>query len=682
MSRRCILVLGMHRSGTSALTGLLGLLGATVPRESMPPAADNPLGYWESRRLARFNNRLLESAGTRWNDDALVAPAWFDDPARQADRDEATQLLTEEFPGPGSFACKDPRICRLLPFWKRVFDEAAIDPHAVIMFRDPTEVARSLAARAGVAEFRPAAIVAAERSTLLWMRSMIEAERHSRTLPRCGIEYRDLLTDWRAALAPLIAAGLLSPPTEATATAADAFLDPSLRRQRTGADPADRESAAGSAAATLLAAFRGDRDLSGAGPAATACDALAPVLDRLITAYEPLRRDLGPLAATDPWAVAILGAVARVTPARANRPAGGTAVFLSGPHTSVGHVYRVAHPVAALQQAGWQASWLPVDDPQAVARAAAADLVVVFRAPWTARLEEVAAGCRDRGVPLVYDVDDLIFEPDLMADGSIAILAAMSAEDRRRFIATATGHRTTLAHCDAAVLSTRPLAAAAALHVGRTRVLRNALGPQLEAAAARACGTIARASAADGRPRLVFASGTPSHDRDFALAAEGIARLFDRRPEPLLVLVGHINAAIYPVLQPFADRIESRPAVPLVQVFDELARCDVNLAPLEVGNRFCEAKSAVRCLFAAAVGLPTVASPTEPLRDAIIADETGLLATDAADWERQLERLMDDAATRGRLGAAARIHALAEFGWEAYREQAVAVFADLAGRSR
>lgn len=677
MSRRCILVLGMHRSGTSALAGVLDLLGARPPRETMPPAADNPRGYWEAPRIARLNNRLLASAGTRWNDEAGIPAEWFLDSARDADRAEATQLVAEEFPGDDTFVLKDPRICRLLPFWRTVLAEGGIEPHAIVVFRDPAEVARSLAARADVPEFRPAAIAAPERAALLWLRYTVDAERHSRGLPRQPLDYRDLLADWRTAVAPLVAAGLLARPTEPVAAAVETFLDPSLRRQRAAHGSGGERGP--DAPAALLAALRTDRGLSAAGPTAAACDALAPRLDRLVAAYAPLRRGLDPLAAADPWADAILRALGEPrAPAARGTAEPRTVLFLSGAPTSVGHIYRVEHPVAALAAAGWRASWLAATDPQAAERAAAADLVVVFRATWSERLAEVAARCRARGTPLAYDVDDLIFDPALMADGSIAVIAAMLEHDRRHFIASAAGHRATLERCDAAILSTQPLAdAAAAAHCRVTFVLPNSLGPEMEAAAAEARASVARASAADGRPRLVFASGTPSHARDFQGAAEGIADLFARRPEPLLVMLGHIDASRYPCLEPFADRIESRPVVPLPQVFAEVARCDVNLAPLELGNRFCEGKSAVRCLFAAAVGVPTVASPTEPLRQAIVDGETGLLATTAADWAGQLERLVADAALRERLGAAARIHALAESGWAAYRERAAAVFGTL-----
>jgi len=329
--------------------------------------------------------------------------------------------------------------------------------------------------------------------------------------------------------------------------------------------------------------------------------------------------------------------------------------------------------VAALEASGWRACWVPLDAPAAETEPLAADLVVIFRAPWDERLARIAAGCRARGVPVVYDVDDLVFDPELFIDGSVAVMETMAPEDRRLWAAAPARHRETLDRADAATLTTRPLAAAASRHCRHAFVLPNALDSRMEAAAAAALAT-SRDSAADGRPRLCFASGTASHHRDFAVAAGGIARLFARRPEPCLVVIGHLDYRIYDCLLPFADRIEWRPAVPLLELFGQLARCDINLAPLEVGNPFCESKSAVRCLFAAAVGLPTVASPTSPLTEAIVEGETGLLADDVAAWDEALERLVADASLRKRLGEAARLHALAVAGSTTYRDQAAAVF--------
>jgi len=139
MDRRALLVLGMHRSGTSALTRIIGHLGASLPLDPMPETADNPCGYWESRSIARFNNRLFESAGTRWNDDAALPDAWFADPARMADEEEAATLLATAFGDAKLFVLKDPRVCRLLPLWRNVLARGGIEPCAVVALRDPLE---------------------------------------------------------------------------------------------------------------------------------------------------------------------------------------------------------------------------------------------------------------------------------------------------------------------------------------------------------------------------------------------------------------------------------------------------------------------------------------------------------------------------------------------------------------
>ena len=355
----------------------------------------------------------------------------------------------------------------------------------------------------------------------------------------------------------------------------------------------------------------------------------------------------------------------------------GQALFLSGVPTSIGHVYRVEHVAAALAGHGWQTSWLPVDDPRVSTAVEAADVVTAFRAPWSEPLAAAVSRCRDRGIPFVYDVDDLVFDPEVMASGQVAVLAEMASEDRRRFEASASRHRETLAQADAAVLTTGSLAAAAAAHCRRTFVVPNALDPRMEAAAAAARATVSKPSAADGRPRLVFASGTPSHARDFTVAAEAVARLFARRPEPLLVVVGHLDIGRYPCLAPFADRVERRAIVPLLSLFAEVARCDVNLAPLELGNPFCDAKSGIRCLAASIVGVPSVASPTPPLVEAVAAGQAGLVAGDVAEWERALEHLVADAAGRQRLGREARGHAEARWGFAAWAPHVARVFTEI-----
>ncbi len=148
-----VLVLGMHRSGTSALTRVLNLLGLDAGRDVlMGPSESNPTGHWEVERLTSFNDRVLDELGGRWSAPpplvdgkaltALAGGAWGD---------EAAGLHAEAFAGP-SWVWKDPRLCLLLPFWRTVLRrDGAPPPHEVVALRDPQEIARSLAVRDGMA---------------------------------------------------------------------------------------------------------------------------------------------------------------------------------------------------------------------------------------------------------------------------------------------------------------------------------------------------------------------------------------------------------------------------------------------------------------------------------------------------------------------------------------------------
>ena len=655
MPRRVILVLGMHRSGTSALTTALGHLGAVLPRDPMPASADNPGGYQESRAIARFHNRLLESAGTRWNDDAPIPAAWFADPARDADEAEATALLASEFGAGEIVALKDPRLCRLLPLWKRVLSRTGAGAYAILALRDPWEVARSLRARLDDAAFRPSGIAAGERALLLWLRHLLDAERASRDLPRVAVAYPALLADWRAALEPVFAAGALPRPTFAGATAIDHLLSADLRRQHAaeaGAFPAPVADDVARACGPDGAGARGE------------LDAIATAFDRLRTAAAPWRG--GDAAApADPWGASILGALEGLR--RAGRTAAPTRspapriLFLSAAPASAGHVYRVDHAMAALGARGWRTTGLALGDPRSLAAVGDADVVVLFRARWGEAVEAVRAAAAARGIPLVYDIDDLLFDAGVMAAGHVALLDTLPEDRRRAWLDDADLHRRALAACDACVTTTGALADAAATVVPRVHVVPNGVDARM-VVAADAARAVPRPSALDGLPRVGFAAGTPTHHRDFATIVPVVVRLLARRSDVRLVVVGHLDVAAIPDLAPHAGRIEIRPAVPLAALHGELARFDVNLAPLEAGNPFCEAKSAIRCTAAALVGCPSVVAATAALADAVVEGETGYVARDGEAWMAAVENLLDDAGRRAAMGEAARSDVLARYG--------------------
>lgn len=182
------LVLGMHRSGTSAVAGMIAKLGITPPATLLPPADDNIKGFWESAKVVALNDEILASAGSHWNDWREFNPRWMETAAAAGFRAHAADLILAEYPDASAFVLKDPRICRFPAFWLDVLADLGIRPRVLIPVRSPLEVARSLQARDGQG---------VGRSILVWLRHVLDAEHGTRDISRAIVNWPNLLRDWR-----------------------------------------------------------------------------------------------------------------------------------------------------------------------------------------------------------------------------------------------------------------------------------------------------------------------------------------------------------------------------------------------------------------------------------------------------------------------------------------------------
>lgn len=213
-------VLGMHRSGTSSVAGVLALLGAAAPRSLMGPAADNPKGFWESYAVSDLNDRILATGDSNWAD-WRAFPQELSEPFKA----DGVAVLRSEFGDAGAIVLKDPRACRLYPFWRDVLGTAGYAPFVLCPIRDPAEVQASLTHRNGMA---------AEDAVRLWLRHVLDAERFSRGQPRLFILWSDFLTNWRAELDRVSHAGPFDLPLndDQTAERVSEFLSQDLHHHR------------------------------------------------------------------------------------------------------------------------------------------------------------------------------------------------------------------------------------------------------------------------------------------------------------------------------------------------------------------------------------------------------------------------------------------------------------------
>lgn len=184
-----VLVLGMHRSGTSMLGGVLDRLGCGRPKSPIPPNDGNSKGYFESIEVMKLNDAILDALGSRWDDWRQLDNGWQDSPRFVEFRERIASTMTAEYGDASLIYLKDPRICRLIPIWREALVESGYAPVCIHTYRNPLEVLQSLAAREEI-------VVEPEVGLLLWLRHILDAEAGSRGLPRIFTSYARLLSDW------------------------------------------------------------------------------------------------------------------------------------------------------------------------------------------------------------------------------------------------------------------------------------------------------------------------------------------------------------------------------------------------------------------------------------------------------------------------------------------------------
>jgi glycosyltransferase involved in cell wall biosynthesis len=318
--------------------------------------------------------------------------------------------------------------------------------------------------------------------------------------------------------------------------------------------------------------------------------------------------------------------------------------------------YRGFLPAEALTELGIHVDVLMYRDARVPELAATADAVVFYRVPATTQVLAVIEQIKARSaVPVLFDIDDLVVDPDLAAELDPILLAA--GADLGLYWEGVRRYRTTLEACDGYIGSTEFLCRRVGDLTHRpTYRFANGVGREL----ARAADAALRRPRSPGPLRIGYFSGTNTHNEDWAMIEPAVVRLLQSRPEVHLWLGGSLRTS--DTLLPFTSRIRRLPMTPWFELPALLRDLDVNLAPLDPTRTFNEAKSAIKFLEAALVRTPTVASPTGPFREAIddgrTGGGTGRLATTEDDWLAAMTVLVDDASIRSRLGAAAREHVL------------------------
>jgi hypothetical protein len=240
---RVVVVAGSGRSGTSTIAGVLKTVGLVIPPPEVPGNRTNPRGFFEPRWAVDVQTRLLRRSSVFLTD---ARPAAFDLAAAVADDDEVraevADWLREHLAGGRDLVVKDPRNSWFLPLWQRASAEAGAQAAFLTMLRHPAEVVGSKDKYYKGTSAGETPRHAQTTRVASWLNVALFTEVVTRDTRRSFVLYNDLLDDWRAVVARVGTELDLRTGREiddATAAEVDAFVDPGLRRVRTGWDDID-----------------------------------------------------------------------------------------------------------------------------------------------------------------------------------------------------------------------------------------------------------------------------------------------------------------------------------------------------------------------------------------------------------------------------------------------------------
>jgi len=179
-----LIILGMHRSGTSALCGTLHRMGLEFGENLLGANEHNERGHFENNEVIKLNDGLLEIFGYTWHTPFLLPHGWEIHPSVIELRDKAESIIFKYFSSFNLFGIKDPRLCILLPFWQEIMNGLSIEMHYMIALRHPYEIAQSLKKRDQLS---------LNNTYTLWANHLISLERSTRGKSRCFISFNELM---------------------------------------------------------------------------------------------------------------------------------------------------------------------------------------------------------------------------------------------------------------------------------------------------------------------------------------------------------------------------------------------------------------------------------------------------------------------------------------------------------
>lgn len=310
--------------------------------------------------------------------------------------------------------------------------------------------------------------------------------------------------------------------------------------------------------------------------------------------------------------------------------------------------YRVIQKQEMLEELGIPCSvtsW--TDSNEAKKQISLASLVIFYRVPGFDSVMDLIAECRRLNIKTLWDVDDLIFDEDVLKTSST--INSLEPAEREGVINGAKLYRQAMLACDEGIASTSGLAKAMK-EAGLETVyaVENALDDETLAAARSIEGRLKKQE--DGLIRIIYGSGTKTHNIDFLEAAPALANILKENPNVRFRIIGYLELPEY--FDDVQSQIERIPFCNYTEYLTYLSECDISIAPLE-NFVFNDAKSNIKYLEASITKVASVCSPRAAFADVIVNGENGFLADNEQQWHEAFDTLIQNPELRDSMAQAA-----------------------------
>lgn len=312
--------------------------------------------------------------------------------------------------------------------------------------------------------------------------------------------------------------------------------------------------------------------------------------------------------------------------------------------------YRTHHVAEELCSNGFKAQATVSSHPGLMSAAECFQIFVFHRTLTTPRLASFINQLKTLRKTIIFETDDLVYDPEFLQH--MDYYRQMNVLEKKLYEHGVGGDILSDPYVEVATTTTSFLAEKLREKGKRVFIVPNKLSEEDLVWAKQALDKKKTEQAVRQKIRLGYLSGTPSHNKDFATITEALLRILNQYPQVELVLTGPLDTD--DALQQYTGRIVRLPFVARSELFQNIASLDINLAPLEIGNPFCESKSELKWFEAGIVEVPTVAAATRTFREAITDGRDGFVARTTEEWYNKLDQLIKDPLLRKEMGARAR----------------------------